>query len=108
VEGAVIEACPGVAGGRAALYAAEGSDEQAAEAAGMMSLDEAEAEFIRLCKQISQLEKRLSAVRKRAEKLAHYTEIAREEKRQRKREATQTLIRQSTVTRLRTRRRDAE
>ena len=44
----------------------------------MMSLDEAEAEFIRVCKEIRELEKRLTAARSRSEKLAHYIEIARE------------------------------
>jgi hypothetical protein len=44
----------------------------------MMSLDQAEAEFLRVCKEISALEKGLTAARKRAEKLAHYIEVARE------------------------------
>lgn len=44
----------------------------------MMSLDQAEAELIQQCKEISELEKRLRVARTRAEKLAHYIEIARE------------------------------
>ena len=44
----------------------------------MMSLDEAEAELVRLCKEISELEQRLRVARTRAERLAHYIEIARE------------------------------
>ena len=45
----------------------------------MMSLDQVEAEFVQLCKEISKLEKCLGVARKRAEKLAHYIEIARED-----------------------------
>jgi hypothetical protein len=43
-----------------------------------MSLESAEAEFIRVCNEIGELENRLSAARQRAEKIAHYIEIARE------------------------------
>jgi hypothetical protein len=43
-----------------------------------ISLERAEAEFIRVCNEIGDLENRLSAARKRAEKIAHYIEIARE------------------------------
>ena len=43
-----------------------------------MSLEKAEAEFIRVCNEIGDLENRLSAARQRAEKIAHYIEIARE------------------------------
>lgn len=49
------------------------------------TLDEAEAEFIRVCAEISRLEKRAAGLenriiglRKRAEKVAHYIEIARD------------------------------
>ena len=48
------------------------------ENGGPMSLNKAEAEFIRVAKEIRELEERLSNARKRAEKLAHYIEIARE------------------------------
>jgi hypothetical protein len=49
------------------------------------TLDEAEAEFIRVCAEISRLEKRavglekrIISLRKRAEKVVHYIEIARD------------------------------
>ena len=70
----------------------------------MMSLDEAEAEFTRLCKEISALENRLCAVRKRAEKLAFYIEIARE-KESATGEPAEMPLGRSTVVPLRRRRR---
>ena len=74
----------------------------------VMSLDDAEAEFTRLCKEISRLENRLSAARKRAEKLAQYIEIAREKEGPRKTEPTETTTGQATVVRLQRRRRTQE
>lgn len=69
-----------------------------------MLLADAEAEFIRLCKEISELEKRLKAARNRAEKLAHFIEIAREKEGSGKAEASGgALPGQSTVVRLRKR-----
>lgn len=65
----------------------------------MMSLDDAEAEFTGLCKEIGRLEKRLRAARTRAEKLAHYIEIAREKESARTAEAARTVSGQSTVAR---------
>ena len=73
-----------------------------------MSLDEAEAEFVRLCKEISQLEKRLSAARKRAEKLAHYIEIAREYEARERNVTVESAHGEPTVIRLRRRRRGRE
>lgn len=42
------------------------------------TLDKAEAEFTRVCAEISRVEKRLAALRTRAEKFSHYIEIARQ------------------------------
>jgi len=74
----------------------------------MMLLDDAETEFIRLCKEISELEKRLTAARKRAEKLAHYIDIAREHRARVNSDATEPISEKAKVIRLRRRRRTQE
>ena len=64
-----------------------------------MSLARAEKEFIRVCEKISRLETLLAVVRQRAEKLAHYIEIARGY------ESASDAAAGSTVVKLRTRKR---